>query len=155
MLEFTGLDTGTLHTSPLNDLAAKTHATSVSKGFYEPIEHKYLDHGLALMTNVSDMIDVLTGIRKGIPCPDGIEVPADLDAESMAYVLKLLLIVSECVEAFHEVVAGNLTDEAFEVADIAIRLLDYAAARGIDLDTVVAEKMAQNEQRPRKHGAHF
>lgn len=147
-----GIATSLAH--PLNTLAQETHAISVSKGFYEPVDQRYLRQALPLMVDVSDLIDELTSIRKDIPAPEGIRV-VDLDNEDLTYALKLLLIVSECVEAFHEVVAGDFDKEAFEIADIAIRLLDYAAARDIDLDAVVRAKMEQNKLRPRKHGARF
>lgn len=138
----------------LNDLARQSHATAVEKGFYEKPEMTYLLQTLPLMIDVSDSIDELTAVRKGIPTPEGIQV-ADLDIVDLMFAQKLLLIVSECAEAFRELVAADREKESYEIADIAIRLFDYAAARGFDLDKVVHEKMAANAERPRKHGARF
>ena len=42
-----------------------------------------------------------------------------------------------------------------ELADCIIRILDTAAARGLDIDGAVLEKMAYNETRPYKHGKKY
>ena len=42
-----------------------------------------------------------------------------------------------------------------ELADVLIRLLDYAAYRKVDLGKVTLEKMAYNKSRPHKHGKKF
>ncbi len=48
-----------------------------------------------------------------------------------------------------------LSAEAEEMADILIRLLDLAAARGIDLWEAAKLKHAYNATRPYKHGKAF
>lgn len=65
---------------------------------------------------------------------------------------KLLLVVSEVAEIQDAMRDEDFDAECEEVADVVIRILDYAAWRGIDLDAWVAEKMAKNEKRPRLHG---
>lgn len=87
---------------------------------------------------------------------------------------KLMLVVTELAEAMEEyryigansldVLDGKIplavNDEdlervrAFEVeiADTFIRLFDLAGGLGINLDRVVAEKMAINQGRPFRHG---
>jgi NTP pyrophosphatase (non-canonical NTP hydrolase) len=67
----------------------------------------------------------------------------------------LMLIVSEVAEAM-EGERKNLMDDHLphrkmaevELADILIRVFDYAGAFGYDLDGAVAEKRAYNAQRP-------
>lgn len=44
---------------------------------------------------------------------------------------------------------------AVELADAVIRIADLCGYLGIDLDTVISEKMAYNETRPFKHGKRF
>ena len=39
-----------------------------------------------------------------------------------------------------------------ELADCLIRILDYCAREGWDIDAIVAEKMDYNETRPYRHG---
>lgn len=66
----------------------------------------------------------------------------------------LMLIVSEVAEAM-EGERKNLMDDHLphrkmaevELADVLIRVFDYAGAFGYDLDGAVAEKLAYNAQR--------
>ena len=69
---------------------------------------------------------------------------------------KLLLIVSEIVEHYEAIRKGHgFAKEAEELADVIIRLFDYAAWRDLDIDSVIAAKMAINAEREHKHGARF
>jgi hypothetical protein len=90
---------------------------------------------------------------------------------------KLLLIVSEIVEAQDEIRNGRAADETYyptwvededasfgthkpegvpsEIADAVIRCFDFAATEGFDLGAIIAEKLAYNETRPYKHGKVF
>jgi hypothetical protein len=65
---------------------------------------------------------------------------------------KLMLVVTEVAETMEALRDGDREAEAEEVADTIIRLLDYAAWRGIRLDETIEAKMAKNEMRPRLHG---
>lgn len=74
----------------------------------------------------------------------------------------LMLITTEVAEAAECVRAGHLTamqgangkPEGLpsELADIVIRLGDYAGAMGIDIEAAVTEKAAFNKRRPHRHG---
>lgn len=67
--------------------------------------------------------------------------------------------VSELVEAYRH---GNpecdkpglegLTNAAEELADIVVRVCDFASEHGIDLGDAVVRKMAVNQKRPHRHG---
>ena len=65
---------------------------------------------------------------------------------------RLMLIVSECAEVMEAIRDNEPAHEAEEVADVLIRVLDYAAWRGFDIDQEVRAKMAKNERRPKLHG---
>lgn len=83
---------------------------------------------------------------------------------------KMLLIISEISEALEEFrdhrgireiyyKPGRTPDDPkkpegipIELADVAIRLLDFCEANGIDLEEAIAEKHAYNLTRPFKHG---
>lgn len=72
---------------------------------------------------------------------------------------RVALIQSEASEAL-EGIRKNLTDdhlphrsmEAAELADVIIRILDYAGAYDLPLGEVILEKMLYNSNRPYMHG---
>lgn len=82
---------------------------------------------------------------------------------------KLLLAVGEISEAVEEIRAGHELTEIYykefpptkpegfpiEIADTIIRLLQLAAALGIDMDAAVALKNDYNNTRSYKHGKVF
>jgi len=76
---------------------------------------------------------------------------------------KLMLIVSELSEALEAIrkpgetpsKIPGFTNEAEEIADAMIRLLDYAGRYNLRIGDAVAAKMAINENRPHKHGKAF
>lgn len=47
---------------------------------------------------------------------------------------------------------GKPEGQAVELADCIIRILDYAAWAGMDMDAVLAEKHEYNKGRPYRHG---
>lgn len=68
---------------------------------------------------------------------------------------KLLLIISEVVEAQSAMRDGDIAHEEEEIADTFIRLLDYCAWRGFDIEKAIADKMVVNIGRPYLHGRQF
>lgn len=94
---------------------------------------------------------------------------------------KLLLVVSEICEAQNELRQGHEPTEVYypgaemsetdkfgvwqpdvkpegfgvELADAIIRIVQLGRSLGLDLDALVAEKMAYNATRPFKHGKKF
>lgn len=79
------------------------------------------------------------------------------------HLARLALITSEVGEAIEALRAGNLgvlpcekepsiTAIEEELADIIIRVLDYAGLRNLDIGRAVITKLAVNAERPHKHG---
>ena len=60
--------------------------------------------------------------------------------------------LSECLEAIRK---GDRENEAEELADTVIRILDYCGNFGIDLGAAIERKMLANYARPFKHGKGF
>ena len=80
-----------------------------------------------------------------------------------SYPERIALLHEELSELFHSYRKGTLrdlcdkkgcplTNEAEEMADVFIRLVDLAAARGVDLDRAVMLKTEYNATRPHLHG---
>ena len=81
--------------------------------------------------------------------------PKRTDVECIA------LMMCECAEAIEEIrssrlgyyeVDGKPEGIAVEIADLVIRALDFAEARGYDLESIIAKKHEYNKLRPYKHG---
>ena len=93
---------------------------------------------------------------------------------------KLMLMVSELVEAHDEIRTGHKADETYyptapapgtittqevkvykpegvpsELADTVIRIFDFCYTEGIDLGSIIQEKLTYNRTRAYKHGKAF
>lgn len=85
---------------------------------------------------------------------------------------KLMLIVSEAVEAHDEIRSGKAAWETYypdatigdngkpegvpsEIADVVIRAADFAWTEGFELAEIIIEKLAYNATRGHKHGKKF
>lgn len=84
---------------------------------------------------------------------------------------KLLLVVSEVIEAHDEIRSGHAADETYynatiapalkpegvpsEIADAVIRCFDFAYTEGFNLADIIIEKLAYNATRPYKHNKAF
>lgn len=125
---------------PLNELAREIHGIARAKGFWPVDASLYVTRnpGEILMLIVSEAAEALEAIRDGCPLSELLWVcPADAECE--------------CGE---EPCTGTLKPDGVpaEMADILIRVLDACHAWGIDIDTVVREKIRYNAQRPHLHG---
>lgn len=92
--------------------------------------------------------------------------PTEKDARLANDGLKLALIHSEVSEVLEELRSGREPNELYfvdgkpegapaELADIIIRIADYAGLREIDLEEAVRVKLEYNASRPYKHGREF
>lgn len=114
----------------LNDLAQEIHDRARSKGFYD--------------RETLDTDEASEGIVPSNPV-----VNPSMPSEKVA------LMHEECSELLRALREGDGRGEALECADIIIRVLDFCAWRGIDIDSAIAEKMKTNMDRPYLHGHQF
>ena len=110
----------------LDDHAREIHEWARSKGFYD---REQLVHHDPVTGNVEARL-----LNPSLPSE------------------KLMLIVTEVAEVQEALRDDDKENEAEEVADILIRVLDYAAWRGINLDVELRVKMGRNRERPYLHG---
>lgn len=114
----------------LNDLAQTIHNWARGKGFYDR-EHLEVKSPFA-----------------GHHTPEYLENPS-MPSEKVA------LMHEECSELLRALREGDPEGESEECADIMIRVLDYCAWRGIDIEHHIVEKMKKNLDRPHLHGHKF
>ena len=118
-------------------------------GFWDPP----LPFGTAIALIHSELSEALEEERAGRPlvwyhCTEGDpSLPCDPADET------------ECFQYGHEDACQYRNQKpegvAVELADAVIRIADLCGHLGIDLDAVIAEKMAYNAGRPYKHGKRF
>lgn len=113
----------------MDDRAQEVHAWARRQGFY----HREF-------ITVRD--PVLGDVEARVPNPS---LPAE----------KLMLVVTEVSEAMEALRNDDRENEAEEIADAVIRLMDYAAWRGFNIDAAVRRKMGRNHERERLHGRKF
>lgn len=118
------------------------------------------------MTTISEMRRraYKTSVASGFHAKD--PSPHDREAFEAKASQRIALIHSEVSEALEELRDGNWATYyresdgkpegvPSELADILIRVGDFAEAHGIDLEAAVEEKMAFNAKRPAMHGRKF
>lgn len=115
----------------IKELVNKAHTNAANHGFWDPAP----DFGTSIALIHSELSEALEEARAGgkmIYYSGGGSV-SDVPTE-------------ECKKP--EGIAP-------ELADAVIRIADLCGYMGIDLEAVIAEKMAYNESRPYKHGKVF
>jgi len=79
------------------------------------------------------------------------------------YEQAMLLVISEIIESFEALRAGDIPDDKLpqyrgqdvEIADALIRLLDWCGAHKIPIGEIIEKKLEYNRSRPHKHGKLF
>jgi NTP pyrophosphatase (non-canonical NTP hydrolase) len=118
----------------LNESARRIHNGNREKGFWD----EQREVGTLLMLVVTELSEALEAFRSG--------KLANLEAFEKESTGK------EFTERFKEHIKDTVEDE---IADAVIRLLDFCAATGIDIERHIALKVAYNATRPHKHGKAF
>lgn len=114
----------------INEFAKEIHQNAVEHGWWD--EPRTFGEIVALCH--SELSEALEEYRAGRP---------------MVYFLEANgFVVSDMSERRGEKPEGI----AVEMADCIIRILDWAGKEGLDMDTVIREKMEYNKTRPYRHG---
>lgn len=122
----------------LNNLAKDIHTDNVLKGFYD----KPREIGTTLMLVVSELSEALEADRKRLYNNSGTLLPDRIPSVKS--------------EKFKDWFEKNIKDTVNdEIADAIIRLLDFCAWQGIDIDRHIKLKLAYNKMRPHRHGKNY
>lgn len=113
----------------INGIAADVHAMAVSKGWW-PAEGRNDGEVLALMH--SEISEALEALRQG-----GGESAKRLSVTADDGSTRPMSAMEE------------------EMADLVLRVFDYAGARGLNIGSAIVSKMAYNAGRPERHGKKF
>lgn len=117
----------------ISELVTRAHANAVNHGFWNPSP----EIGTCIALIHSELSEALEEVRAGKPYVYFKEVNG--------------FTVTDLAERRGEKPEGI----AVELADAVIRIADLCGFLGIDLETVIVEKMEYNEGRPFKHGKKF
>lgn len=130
-------------TDVLNDLADQIFLNAANKGFHDTDNWKvYRKDSQGNEIDVTDTWSELQSAKRH------------------------MLFVGEVAESFEEIHSGQKPSSVYyagekpegvpiELADVLIRVLDYAASEGINIGEAVREKMQYNSTRQRLHGKRF
>lgn len=126
----------------LNELAKEAHQISVDRGWWEK-EPSFGDL-VALMH--SELSEALEEYRAGRPMVWYSCDVSDACCEPGHYHYN----VHCCRGCGHR--GYKPEGIAVELADCIIRILDWAGKEGVDMESIIKEKMAYNRTRPYRHG---
>lgn len=133
----------------INELVSRAHENAVRHGFWD----KPLDFGTAIALIHSELSEALEEHRNGNPM---IYYP---HCRCIEWGGKCIPIAAddcpdnpETCGAYQK---GKPEGIAVELADAVIRIADLCGYMGIDLESVISEKMKYNESRPYRHGKNY
>ena len=152
-------------------LISESHGNSKAKGWWDP-EMVAADHPY-MVERFLDIMDICMDVEEyrktGQPVyinrpPGSNRERAPTYSAKQLFLVKLLLVVTEVVEAAESYIEGHTFDEIYEkeggktegiaaeLADVAIRIGDACGYWGIPLAEAIVRKAAFNRTRPFRHG---
>jgi NTP pyrophosphatase (non-canonical NTP hydrolase) len=119
-------------TATLSEITSIIHATAIAKGWWDDTEEFPLrSDGDCIALMHSELSEALEELRNGHD-PDEIYFNE--------------------IQGRHGIVTHKPEGVPIELADVIIRICDYAGRHGIDLDKAIEMKMNYNATRPARHG---
>ena len=122
------------------DLQARVHKVSQDKGWWEA--ERTVGDLIALMH--SELTEALEEYREGRGPGDVYYTCQELNTEGR-------VVTTKVAESRTEIPPGTLTRPegvAVQLGDCVIRILDFCARWGVDLESLLEEKVAYNERFP-------
>ncbi len=139
----------------INDLAAQCHQMSIDKGWYEGRERQPLEFHMLMVTEISEASEEIRNNRGAFYFHGSAGNSLPFEPTSVESIYKNLSEANPSYKdkPFKELVADCKPEgESVELADCIIRLFDYFAKKGWDVEAVVRAKMEYNRHRPHRHG---
>ena len=125
----------------LNELSKEVHENAVAHGWWD--EERAFGEIIALCH--SELSEALEEYRKNKPMFYRYCYKEDCEYCNKGVCQNARGMTTDCREKKAEGIAT-------ELADCIIRILDYCGKEDIDIDEIIAVKMAYNKTRPYKHG---
>lgn len=120
----------------LNELAKEIHQTAVEHGWWENPP----SFGEVVALCHSELSEALEEYRKGRPMAYVLDLDGDDEAVPR---------LEQDISAFN---GRKPEGKAVEMIDCVIRVFDYLAYEGVDVDALMRAKMEYNKTRPYRHG---
>lgn len=148
----------------INAFVVRAHENAVRKGFHEVKTPNDAQRAVAIYTTDVYMTAFLMEMARTGKAPVVADTRIWFEHVTDEQVVKLSmygLMITEIAEAIDEMrldrlslrlEAGKPEGEVVELADLVIRVFDYAGRFQLDLGSAVLKKMAFNEKRPKMHG---
>ena len=133
----------------INELVKNAHENAVKHGFWD----NPLDFGTSIALIHSELSEALEEHRNGNPM---IYYPHSKCMECGGRCVPD--VADDCPDSPETCGAyqkGKPEGIAVELADAVIRIADLCGYMGIDLESVISEKMKYNERRPYRHGKKY
>ncbi len=152
----------------LKEIANEIFEINKAHGFYEPLPEPVVAIAESYLKDITNIIKDFESIRKSTEF-DYSDSDVIYHGQLRFFKVKLLLVISEIIELIEELdkFIGNkpledeedLNDIWFkhdeEVADVFIRMLDFAGGLQVNIDKAIEAKMEKNRNRPYKHNRNF
>lgn len=145
-----------------NTVAMHHHKMMVDRGFHDDVDDAHLFVGMQVCARIRGQTTWLEDVRNGL-MPDQYRKTYDFGPEVMrskdtkTTLLKIALVATELTELVEEVIKAEPDGDACaeEAADVILRIMDLAVAKGWDLGEAIGRKFSKNAKRGHKHGKAF
>lgn len=149
------MDTLVRQDTTVRALVDEAYANAVSKGFHDDDHEITPAHRLMLIAG--EVNEAFEEIRSGFGLNETyFTYTANFNGQKIKGLnIDQYIALMGHEPAFDEGVVGKPEGVPMELADVVIRIFDFAGCYGIDLEQAIVQKMAFNSGREYRHGRSF
>ncbi len=129
----------------IKQLVADSYQNAKDKGWHDPGMEKSVGDDIALMH--SELSEALEDFREGRGVRE-----VYYQYKSGGIVVSVSALEAEEMKERGDTTSLKPCGIPIELADVLIRIFDFAGKHGVDLEAAVEKKMAYNATRPHRHG---